>query len=224
MNIQQLTIYSSQLHDQIEFYTSILGLKSISQSEKKASFQIGSSVLNIVSREQSTPYHFAINIPSNKEKEALSWLKQRVNILKDDDIELHDFDFWNAKAMYFYDADQNIVELIARKNLENGTEQPFEESHLLSISEIGLVSQNIEEKVKRLQALYNLPSFSGNYERMMAIGDDNGLFICINRNNKTWFPTGDKAFISDFMLTFSNNKKEYAMNYENGKIIDLADF
>ena len=116
MLIHELKIYSSQLAKQVAFYSSKLGIKCIHQTKEQASFQLGSSVLTIESRQNSTPYHFAITIPSNKEHEALNWLKERVKILAAQDIEIHDFNFWNAKAMYFYDSDQNIVEFIARKN------------------------------------------------------------------------------------------------------------
>ena len=117
MQIKELKIYSSKIKDQAEFYSKVLGLNIISFSEENVSLELGKSILSIEFKPETTPYHFAVNIPANKEVEALEWLKSRVEILKDGVNEIQDFDFWNAKAIYFYDKDKNIVELISRKNL-----------------------------------------------------------------------------------------------------------
>lgn len=221
MQIKELKIYSNQLAEQTDFYSNILGLKCIKMSEKQVSFQVGSSILTIQSREKATPYHFAINIPSNKENEALAWLKERVEILKDDQIEIHDFDFWNAKAVYFYDRDRNIVELIARKNLQNHSETPFDSNHLLNISEIGIPTTSIEEKYTQLTTISGVPKFSGGFDRMLTLGDERGLFICINKEIKDWFPTGDKAHSSDFELRFTEKKIDYRIQFNNDEITVL---
>lgn len=99
MLIKHLRIYSSNLHLQKDFYSNILGLEIIASGKLEVSFRIGNSVLTIEERPDSTPYHFAINIPSNQEEEALVWLKQRVEVLRDGDNEIQEFDFWNVKAL-----------------------------------------------------------------------------------------------------------------------------
>jgi catechol-2,3-dioxygenase len=222
MLIHELKIYSSQLAKQVAFYSSKLGIKCIHQTKEQASFQLGSSVLTIESRQNSTPYHFAITIPSNKEHEALNWLKERVKILAAQDIEIHDFNFWNAKAMYFYDSDQNIVEFIARKNLPNENKLSFDRDQLLCISEIGLPTINIEEKFKQLNGIAKVKQFSGGFDRFLAIGDESGLFICVNKNKKNWFPTGDRAHSSNFELHFTNYGKHYYIHFEHDEIFYLS--
>jgi len=119
MKINELKIYSSRFDKQIAFYSGKIGLKLIEETEYEAIFQIGKSKLIFKKSERFQPYHFAINIPANKENEALNWLKQRVEILRDGNYEIQNFDSWNARAIYFYDEDKNIVEFIARKNLKN---------------------------------------------------------------------------------------------------------
>jgi len=125
MKIKDLKIYSKNLSQQIDFYSNTIGLKVIENSEKRAVFQVGNSRITFEENEKFLPYHFAINIPCNKEDEALSWLKERVEILKDEQNEIQDFDFWNAKAIYFYDSDKNIIEFIARKNMKNEIDELF---------------------------------------------------------------------------------------------------
>jgi len=218
MKINELKIFTSNLSKQVEFYSSILGLKKSVNSENIVSFKIGNSILTLEYRKEFTPYHLAINIPSNKENEALFWLKERVDILLNGEKEIQDFDFWNAKAIYFYDPDKNIIEFIARKNLNNNSKKKFDEKLLIEISEIGLPTNNIEMEFNSLNQNCNLNIFSGGLERFCAIGNENGLIICINKNLKGWFPINDKAFSSDFIIEITNNGKEYQIEYKDEKI------
>ena len=220
MKIQQLILYTSNLAAQTHFYSKVLGLKILEQSEQKVVFEIGNSVLIFEKRSETKPYHFAINIPANKTAAALSWLKKRVSILKDGDSEIQNFDFWNAEAVYFYDADKNIVEFIARKNLKNASEKPFDETQLLEISEIGLGVNDIAKVFDFLNNNCQLLIYSGSLERFCAIGSENALFICINRNKKkTWFPTDDAIFVADFNVQLKHLDVVYQLIFENSNFM-----
>ena len=221
MKVKKLNIYTSNLNKQIDFYSNTIGLKLIEQTESEVKFQIGNSILKLVANDNSYPYHFAINIPANKETEALNWLKSRVTILKDGESEIQDFEFWNAKAIYFYDIDKNIVELIARKNLRNNIQEKFSINSLLEISEIGIPVSDIKATYKTLNELTNIEMYDGGFEKFCAIGDETGLFICIDKNSKGWFPTGDKAYASEFKIRFEENKAEYVLEFINEKIKKL---
>lgn len=222
MKIKELEIYTQNLLEQIDFYSNKIGLNLIKTSETEAQFMVGRSILKIVKSEKFKPYHFAINIPCNKENEALKWLKERVEILKDGKTEIQDFDFWNAKAIYFYDIDKNIVEFIARKNMKNESTEEFNVNSLLEISEIGIPVNNIETTFYALNKITNVEKFDGGFERFCAIGDENGLFICINKQAKDWFPTGDKAHSSEFKIKMEENGSEYELEFANEKIKAVA--
>jgi len=219
MQIKKLKLYTSKLQEQTAFYSKTLGLEITNQTKNTVCFQIGNSLLEFEEREHITPYHYAINIPVNKVEAALGWLKERVEILKDGEYEIQNFDFWNAKAIYFHDKENNIVEFIARKNLKNPSHEPFTAKLLLEISEIGLPTNDIQKEFTSLQALANLAIFSGGFERFCAIGDEHGLFICINKNNKDWFPTNEKAYSSDFDIHFIENNIEYKVQYKNEELV-----
>ena len=45
-----------------------------------------------------------------------------------------------------------------------------------------------------------------------------GLFICVDKNTKNWFPTNDKARPSDFEVLINQNDKEFAIEYKNEKL------
>jgi len=218
MKIKELTIYTGRLHDQKQFYSETLGLTILSETENEVLFKIGNSNLKIVNRETSTPYHFAFNIPSNQDEEALEWLKSRVGILKMEGNEIQDFDDWNARAIYFYDLDNNIVEFIARKNLNYKSMKYFDQNSLLEISEIGIPTEDIEREYNILNGELGLSIYDGGFDKFCAIGKETGLFICINKRIKGWFPLNDKAYSSDFRAKLTVSRGEFQIEYMNAKI------
>lgn len=218
MKIRRLVLYTSHLSNQIDFYKNTLGVEIISESEHSAVFKIGATLLEFVLAENTKPYHFAINIPSYKEIEALAWLKERVGILKHNGDELIDFVNWNAKSMYFYDADKNIVELIARKNLDIEAGEKFSAKQFLEISEIGMSVKDVSGTFRRLNDVDEMPLYFGNLDWFCAAGDEHGLCIIINQNKKGWMPTNDYAYTANFKLRGDVN-----FEFLNGKILKFID-
>ena len=218
MKIKELRISAQNLEKQFDFYAKKIGLTVLDQSDDMVSFRIGESVLTFEKHNDFYPYHFALNIPSNQEKEALNWLKERVAILSDEGNEIQDFYNWNAKAIYFYDADRNIVEFIARKNLKNEAHEDFGASSLLEVSEIGMPVTDIKGTYTKLNTLSNLKIYDGGFGKFCAIGDEHGLFICIDKKAKGWYPTDDKAHSSRFEILFKDKDVEFAFEFLEGEI------
>lgn len=216
MKIEELILFTNKLDAQIDFYTTILELPIEISTPEYTSFNIGNSILTFKYKKDATPYHFALNIPSNKEKEALYWLKERVDILSFDDKEIIDFSSWNAKAIYFYDLDNNIIEFISRKNLELNFDQKFSSKSIINISEVGLVSNEIELMFNKLYGINKLDVYSGDFEQFCAVGDEEGLFIIVNNKLRKWFPTGDEIYLSDFII-----KGDFNFEYKKGQIIEI---
>jgi len=215
MKIKKLTLFTNSLEKQYQFYAQTLGATILSKTVQQFDIKIGDSILSFVEKENHTPYHFAINIPSNQENHALKWLKQKVSILKYNDKEIVDFPDWNAKAIYFYDQEKNIVEFIARKNLQMHTNAMFDASSLFEISEIGVVSTNVTQQYQFLSNTLGISKYSGDTHRFCAIGSENGLFICIDNSKKDWFPTNDKAFSSDFNINIKVSNTTYELLFKN---------
>lgn len=223
MKITELELFTPNLEEQTSFYSEVLEFSIVESSSDSVSFKVGASVLKLTYREKTTPYHYAINIPANKEKEALEWLKQRVEVLTFEGNEIQYFDFWDAKAIYFYDKDKNIGEFIARRTLKNDSTEPFDVNSLVEISEIGIPTNDIARDYESIKNKSGLPIFSGSLERFASVGDENGLFIMINKEiKKEWFPTSDEPFSSDFSIQFSEGDKSYTLEYEKEKISFIA--
>jgi len=215
MKIEKLEIATADLEKQLHFYKNLLGLEIRDQEENSFEIVLGSSVLKFREDKNFTPYHIAFHIPDKQEVKALAWLKTRVSILKNNRDEIVDFSAWDAKSIYFYDEDKNIMEFIARGNLNKPASVDFSEKSLLGIAEIGLATADIEEKFNFLHQECELEVFDGNFEKFCAIGDHQGLLITIDKNLKDWFPTGDQAFSSDFRIDFSHKEKNYRLEFIN---------
>ncbi|MDX1603955.1 MAG: VOC family protein [Salinimicrobium sediminis] len=218
MKIEFLKLYSSNIEEQFQFYAEVLGLPVKKVSEENFQVQLPQSLLEFQYKKTAKPYHIAFHIPARQEEKALAWLEERVEILPDGDQKLIDFPAWKAKSMYFYDRDKNIVEFISRSHLFEPASGEFSAASILGISEIGLATSDVHEKFNFLNDHFGLTKFTGDYEHFCATGDDEGLFIIINKEQKDWIPVGDKAFASEFDIKISVQNAIFGASYKNERL------
>jgi catechol-2,3-dioxygenase len=192
MLIKKLQLLTDNLKGTAKFYHQVLGLNLLQVSEEELSFAAGGTILSFHRSYQQKPqYHFAFNIPCNKIEEALVWMTGKAPVL---DIEpnkpIVDFKNWNAKAFYFLDNNENILEFIARNDLKNTSQTPFDSSSILSVSEIGIVSEDVPQQCSFLVENFGVDYFDKQppLPKFAALGDDSGLFIVVPLN-RDWYPT-----------------------------------
>lgn len=211
MRITELTLYANNLSAIKDFYENVLGLNVKSESDNYIEFQAGKTVLIFKEEKNSNPfYHFAFNIPSNKIEEAKEWMESKAGLLPiSDDNFIADFVNWNAKSIYFYDSVGNIVEFIARFDLQNDVVEKFDSSQILSLSEMGIVTNDVTSFTDKLKNEYKVFDFvkSVNSDTFSAMGDDNGLFI-VAVENRNWYPTKVPSQKSPFEIKFINDAEE----------------
>ncbi len=192
MNILEIQLLSADISQTKKFYHEILGMEILDTDELSLRLSAGLSTLLFKETGIGNPfYHFAFTIPANKFEEAHAWAKQRIQLLPVvGSSTIADFKNWNAKAFYFYDNNQNIVEFIARFDLDNNSDKPFTGSSIFSISEIGIVTDNAKLYSEKMLEEYDLNFFSKQppQDDFVAIGDDDGLFIVVN-DKRNWYPT-----------------------------------
>lgn len=196
MKIKEIELLTDQLNETISFYTELLGFVQIDASAHRISFQVGESVLTFIPSVDTNPiYHFAFTIPVNKIEEAVLWTTGIADVIRNPDNELiTDFEDWKARAIYFYDNNGNILEFIARADLNNPSDQPFSTASILSISEMGLVADEPLELAAQLCNDKQLHYFSKGPKRsdFVAIGTDEGLFV-VSNPDRNWYPTQKRA-------------------------------
>lgn len=208
MQILDVVIHTDNLVETENFYSKVLNLKIKSKDQDAISFLIGSSTLTFLKSVAESPkYHLAFNIPANKLDEAIDWVSKKVPLIsiEDNEIIAH-FENWNAKSIYFYDSKGNILEFIVRFNLNNPSGKPFDSGSILSLNEIGVVTDQPLAFAESLIRNYGLEYFWGGPKRedFVAVGDDNGLFV-IAIPNRNWYPTelpSEKHYVK---ITFTKN-------------------
>ena len=218
MQIRRLILQTSALKKLNAFYNDTMELPADINNEDETHLRIGNTDLVFKQASVADPfYHIAINIPSNKIEEAKNWLSGRAELIWMDQYKSHIANFvnWHAKSVYFFDPAGNIVELIARFDLDNKTDEPFSSAQFLSVSEVGLVLTEVEfdKSVNRLLEQYQLSYFAKQppMPQFRAIGDDEGLFIVVP-DNRNWFPTTIPSGIFPMEIQFENKGKEYVVN------------
>lgn len=211
MKIHTVKLETPGLNQVTDFYR-LLGLEVITAEAGKTHVRIGSSWL-VFSENPSTTgiYHFAFNIPCNHIREGMAWLERAgiVLIANEKDENKIDFPNWNAEATYFFDPAGNIVELIARRDLQNESEQPFGPDSLLEISEIGIVTDDVPAWNARAESDFGILPFDKQKPAadFSALGSDMGLFIVVSEGRK-WFLTDIPAGKAPLEVSFENDRGE----------------
>lgn len=217
MEIKQVTLQTSAIKKLTEFYSIVMELPVALQSDTGIMVGIGSTELVFQQASTADPfYHFAINIPANKIEEAKAWLSGRVDLIWIGDYksDIADFVNWHAKSVYFFDPAGNILELIARFDLDNKTDEPFSSAQFLSISEVGLVfkEDELNTRTETLLQQYQLSYFDKQppLPHFRAIGDDEGLFIIVPEN-RNWYPTDKPSGGFSIELKFENEGRKWEL-------------
>ena len=195
MKITKLQLYTTQLQDLKTFYVMVLGFELQNENDGAFTIKTGATLLEFKSADPSLDsnptYHFAFNIPENQIEDARRWLYSRsIPLLRHEDDDILDFPHWNAKALYFLDPANNIVEFIARHDIDNSSDAAFNAQSITTVCEIGLpvpVVAPMHELIKQNFGL-SIYSKAGNTVNFCPMGDVNGLFIIV-REKRTWLPT-----------------------------------
>jgi len=118
---------------------------------------------------KTSPHHFAFHVA-----ELEPW-ERRLEVSAQ-----HDFSSWGgARAVYFRDPEENVVELIARPQARPE----------LSLAEVGLPVEDVPAAMAALRDQLDLPTYDDWDASFAPLGDDDGLLIVV-RVGRGWFPIG----------------------------------
>jgi catechol 2,3-dioxygenase-like lactoylglutathione lyase family enzyme len=193
MKIQRLELPTSPLAEMKAFYAGTLGFPLLQETKDSFTLRAGITTLQFYRAAGDPYYHFAFNIPSGSIDAAMTWLEPRVPLLPWNGKKRVVFDHWNAFACYFYDPAGNICELIARDRLGIPLQEPFSTSSILSVSELGIASENrVMETLQQFQTAAGIGPYDCD-DAFCAMGDEEGLFIVVDRLRKKWIPNLEEA-------------------------------
>ena len=130
----------------------------------------------------TAPHHFAFHVAD------LEPWSERLDL-----SDVHDFSSWgDARAVYFRDPEDNVVELIAR---------PVARAEL-TLAEVGLPVEDVAAAVETLERDLGLSPYDEWSESFAPLGDDDGLLIVV-QVGRGWFPVGVPAANSAIEVTIS---------------------
>lgn len=190
MNITRVELLSADLQAQRDFYADVLELPvTLTPSGLEVKAGVSDLVFKQAWSDFDGAYHFAFNIPENQFKAAKEWIASRVPLLRDSGgQEEFASKSWNSDSVYFLDPVGNVLEFIARHRLQNAVHGEFGSGQILSVSEIGLPSEDVVRFANELCTKLGLSVFMQEPdENFTPVGDDNGLLILPFRD-RIWKP------------------------------------
>lgn len=220
MLIKELRLRSVNILSLFSFYGEVLEMPAF-RSGKGITITAGETqlIFDEAPANENPFYHFAFNIPSNKLEEAYLWAKQKADPLWLNDYNgfFADFVSWHAKSFYFKDPAGNILEMIARFDLNDTVEEAFSPAQIRNVSEMGIVFsvKTFDEEVNALMKQFSLNYFDKQppLRHFRAIGNDEGLFIVVSED-RVWFATDNHAKICRTEIIFikDNNLHKFVLS------------
>ena len=147
---------TSSMDFQTRFYGEILELPLDRRDKQHLSITTRGSTLHFrdveipKDNQANTPqptYHVAFNIPENKIERAVEWAASKdlplIHVPGLGEPVVH-FEGIDAHSIYFWDPAGNLLEFIARHEMQNASDGPFRpDKDILEISEIGLPADDV---------------------------------------------------------------------------------
>jgi catechol-2,3-dioxygenase len=200
---------SAPLEKMKEFYHQSLGLRVVEEKPERLTIAAGATQLTFLpqSTDKEKPfYHFAFNIPENKVLAAHRWQKERTPLLPiprtlrdpkyPDDVV--NYSHWNAHSIFFFDPSGNVVEYIARHDLDNAAPGDFDSADILCASEIAFVVDDVAGSTTKLKEVAGVEQYKGASDQFAAVGDEHGLLLVMKRGRVISFDAPEKKAVSVF--------------------------
>lgn len=190
------------------FYGETLGLPTRATEPRRLTVVAGATRLTFEAAApgQGRPfYHLAFNIPENKTREASRWQGERTALippgageadrLRDPGYpgDVVSFRHWNAHSIFFHDPAGNLLEHIARHDLDNGAPGPFTSRDILCAGEIALIAEDVRATASALGHALDLPLYGAASDAFAALGDEDGLLLVMKRGRNLGFDAGKPA-------------------------------
>ena len=201
--ITELEIRTRNLDSSRIFWSQTLPFELIDSTAGSFTVKIGTSRLKFRPSGSIDPpvNHFAITIPKNQIERALDWLKNPdgkysdgpknpIRIIRDEatGAEIISDPKMNTRSVYFDDGAGNIIELVAKKDFGTEVIGDFSKDQFLKISEVALVTKNIQKCLDILSEKFNVQQFPGSTSGYKPVGGGDGIILLIVPN-KPWTPT-----------------------------------
>jgi catechol 2,3-dioxygenase-like lactoylglutathione lyase family enzyme len=216
MHIKELHLLTADLNATVAFYTEKLGITLVHRNAETATLQAGNTIILFRETAEESYYHIAFDIPANQLKEAFEWISRRIPVLpvSAENIFAY-FEAWNARSFYFDDNNGSILEFICRNDLRNESTVKFSSDSILYVSELGLVTDHVNELADEIMAKYDLPVYEKQprLDNFTVLGTDSGLLIIV-KSGRHWYPVDKPALPFPATIVFESAGKEHRLSLQ----------
>lgn len=203
MQITRVETVTRSIGETAGYYADVLGLSVVRHVDPEGewgSVVLGSTTLAF-RQDDTAPgdQHYAFLIPANQVTAARAWLAERVELVGG---EHESQESWNARSVYFHGPDRSVLEVIARRDLDNAVDGPFGPHSLLGASEVGIAVPDVVGVADRLAAEAGIERYvnaDDGSPTFMTVGDIDGLLVLVSPG-RTWFPT-ENRFVAEPPVT-----------------------
>lgn len=196
MRFREVTLQASDPEGLVTWYRTQLGLPAAQEVPgEPVGVIVGATTLRFERAPSGVQpqYHVAFNVPEDRIEDALRWVSARAPVMGVEEGPVVEYRDWDAHAVYFLDPVGNVLELIARHALKNGSDRPFDGGSLLNVSEVGLPCPSVPELAGALKAGLGVPEYRPMRPRFAPLGDEHGLLILVPQG-RPWFPGQEPAW------------------------------
>lgn len=189
----QLTLPVRDLDEVTEYYRGTLGLP-VRASGSALEVELGGTVLRFEQRAYPGSIHLAFTIPTGSFAAARRWLEPRSRLLGRCGVDQFEGPgSWNSLSMYFIGPDEQVLELIERRDLVHGwvSGREFAAADLVGVSELGVAVPDVVAAVAQAER-HGVRPYGGEPEpSFAAVGTIDALIILVSPG-RVWFPTTDR--------------------------------
>ncbi|MED1796426.1 VOC family protein [Brevibacillus nitrificans] len=207
MKFRRVILQTSMLEELKRFYTTVLQFPLCEDDADAFTVEVGATQLTFHKQKESDSapfYHFAFGISEKGFEPCFQRLKAQGCTLRNKDGEEVDTSYmWKGKQVYFEDPEGNIGEVLAFA--------ADADALWLSVQEIGLPVENVNEAAKQLAAIPT--EYAQESESFSFYGDQHGVFVLV-RKSRPWYPTNRPATIHPIEIEVEGSP---------GPLIDLPD-
>lgn len=210
MKITKTVLCVDDIKSMKNFYLETLGFTKLNETETSFEIQIGTSSMKFELETLQKPkqYHFAFNIPENLFVAAKDWIKKHTSLLVHQEKDEIFFESINAHSVYFYDPEENVVELIARQALNPAKKvQYFSAQDILDIAEMNLTTNHVVAVGDKLEeiGIFERHQLPLDESSLNFLGEpEDGTHLLLGPSGRNWFFSPKKAVTSPITVELNN--------------------
>ncbi|MEL6823521.1 MAG: hypothetical protein AAFP70_17315, partial [Calditrichota bacterium] len=126
------------------------------------------------------------------------------------------FRHWNAHSLFFWDPAGNLVEYIARHDMDNDAEGEFSINDIHYASEIGFIVEDQQKAARQLNEALGLEAYPKDTNFWWAMGNENGLLLCLPKGREWGLFEGRTQTFTEFPVkTTISGKDESTFIFPN---------